>query len=253
MAIGCLLPPPYLPESRQFLESLYEFTRLLRLPAGLLRLCTALLRYNRTMLESFHVEIMHLALDDIFSPPALDKIIKANLYQDRLRGQIGHDEYHFDNNAFDKSYAYIEEQRALTVSSLMKKDAPLAWSAFGRLTHTAQDFYAHSNYIDMWRARQPGGVTPPEVEPMDPELIHAPALRSGKVYLLEVLTFVLPLKPLIMPLLPRDAHAWMNIDSPERGPNFPYVFQAAVKRTKVEFQRTTQGLPEDLFKLFVDK
>ena len=204
------------------------------------------------MLESFHVEIMHLALDDIFNPPVLDKIIKANLYQDRLRGQIGHDEYHFDNNAFDKSYAYIEEQRALTVSSLMKKDAPSAWSAFGRLTHTAQDFYAHSNYIDMWRARQPEGVTPPEVEPLDPELIHTPALRSGKVYLLEVLTFVLPLKPLVMPLLPRDAHAWMNIDSPKRGPNFPYAFHAAVKRTKIEFERTTKDLSQALCALFVD-
>jgi hypothetical protein len=78
------------------------------------------------MLRPYHIEIMHLALDEVFSPRALEKIIEANLYQDRLLGLIGHDEYHFDNNAFDKSYAYIEEQRALTISSLMENDTPSA-------------------------------------------------------------------------------------------------------------------------------
>src|SRR6266496_1179055 len=95
--------------------------------------------YNRQMLPSVHMEMLHLALDEKFSPRALKQIIAANLYQDRPGGQIGHDEYHFDNNAFEKSYAYIEEQRALTISSLVANDAPSAWSAFGRLTHTAQD------------------------------------------------------------------------------------------------------------------
>lgn len=207
------------------------------------------------MLERYHIEMMHLALDDVFSPRALEKIIKANLNQDRLLGQIGHDEYHFDNNAFEKSYAYIEEQRAQTVSSLMANDVSSAWSAFGRLTHTAQDFYAHSNYIDLWLARQPDGAlaTPSEVDPMNPDLIHSRALRSGKVYLLELLTFIPVLKPLVMRFLPRDSHGWMNIDSPERGPNFPYAFQAAVKRTRLEFEKTTKDLPGDLFVLFVDK
>lgn len=207
------------------------------------------------MLERFHVEIMRLALGGKVSSRALEKSIRANLNQDRLRGQIGHDEYHFDNNAFEKSYAYIQEQRALIVSSLMANDAPSAWAAFGRLTHTAQDFYAHSNYIDLWLARQPDGAIPipSEVEPLGPDLINTPALRSGKVYFLEILTLILPLKPLVMPLLPRDAHAWMNLDAPERGPNFQYAFEAAVKRTVIEFEETTKVLPGDLLALFVDR
>ncbi|HSL43152.1 MAG TPA: hypothetical protein VK897_06950 [Anaerolineales bacterium] len=207
------------------------------------------------MLEQFHVDIVHIALDDEFSPRAVQKIIEANLYQDRLRGQIGHDEYHFDNNAFEQSYAYIEEQRALTISSLMNNHVPAAWAAFGRLTHTAQDFYAHSNYIEMWLSRQPEGarLAPSDVDAMDPDLLYNPALRSGKVYFLEILTMVVPLKRLVMPLLPRDSHAWLNIDSPERGSNFKYVFQAAVKRTKIEFERTAKELPEDVFGLFIDK
>ena len=207
------------------------------------------------MLERYHVDITHIALDNVFSPRAVQKIVEATLYQDRLCGQIGHDEYHFDNNAFAPSYAYIEEQRARTVSWLMKNNAPSAWAAFGRLTHTVQDFYAHSNYIEMWLSRQPDGAShaPADVDPMDPELIHAPALRSGKVYFLEILTLIPPLRSLVMSLLPRDSHAWMNTDSPQRGHTFKEVFQAAVKRTKIEFERTTKDLSGDLIALFVDK
>lgn len=205
------------------------------------------------MLSPFHIEIMHLALDDVFSPRALDRIIKANLRQDRVLGQIGHDEYHFDNNAFEKSYAYLEEQRALTISSLMANDISSAWSAFGRLTHTAQDFYAHSNYIKLWLTLQPEGVDPADVEPMNLELINSSGLRSGKVYPLELLALIPFLKPFVMSILPRDSHGWMNLDAPQRGPGFPYAFQAAVKRTKIEFERTTKGLPQNLLEVFVDK
>jgi hypothetical protein len=88
---------------------------------------------------------------------------------------------------------------------------------------------------------------------MDPDLIKSPALRSGKVYLLEALTLIRPLKPFVMSILPRDSHGWMNLDAPERGPNFPYAFQAAVKRTKIEFEKTKKELPADLLGRFVDK
>ena len=43
----------------------------------------------------------------------------------------------------------------------------------------------------------------------------------------------------------------MNLDSPEQGPSFIYAFQAAVKRTRLEFDKTASGLPQDLLKLFV--
>jgi hypothetical protein len=206
------------------------------------------------MLKPFHVEMTRLAVGENFSSNALEKIIEANLYQDRLLGQIGHDEYHFDGNAFEKSYAYVEEQRALTVSSLMTNDSLSAWSAFGRLTHAVQDFYSHSNYVDLWLSRHTDGSvpTPSEIAPLDPDLINAPALRSGKIYLLEALNLIRPLKPLVKYLLPLDAHAWMNLDSPKQGPNFAYAFQAAVKRTKIEFEKTTKALPVNLYALFVD-
>ena len=211
--------------------------------------------YNRTiMLPKIHAEITRQALQEDFSAAALGKIIQANIYQDRLAGQIGHDEFHFDNNAFEKSYAYIEEQRARVISSLQSEDVSSAWFAFGRLTHTAQDFYAHTNYIDQWVSLQPNGALPTAVDPMDEDLIQSRSLSSGKLYYpFELLAFVKSLQPLVKPLLPRDSHAWMNLDSSAQGPNFAFAFHAAVKRTRIEFEKTTAGLSQKLLSAFLDK
>ena len=93
-----------------------------------------------------------------------------------------------------------------------------------------------------------------EVDPVDLDLLDIRALRSGRIYLpLEALSFVKLLKPLVMPLLPRDSHAWMNLDSPEQGSNFTFAFHAAVKRTKIEFEKTVSGLSQGLVRTFVDK
>lgn len=208
------------------------------------------------MLQKYHVEILQQALTGTFSPEALAKIIQANLDQDRLSAQIGHDEYHFDNNALEKSYAYIEEQRALVISSLRASQVSSAWSAFGRLTHTAHDFYAHTNYIDLWLSHQPNGSrpVPSEVDPFDRGLIESDAMRSGKIYLpLDAFYFIKVLRPLVLSLLPRDSHAWMNLDSPEQGFKFTYAMQAAIKRTGIEFEKTVNELRQDRLKLFVDK
>lgn len=196
-----------------------------------------------------------LALKDKFSPHALKKIFQANIYQDRLCGQVGHAEYHFDDSAFEKSYTYMEEQRAVVASSLAAKDAPSAWAAFGRLTHTVQDFYSHSNYVDLWLAGHPEGTIPApyDIDPMEPNLIHNCALYSGKIYPLDYLAFFPLLRPLVVPLLPRDSHAWMNLDSSNRGPKFKYAFQAAIKRTRIEFESTAKVLPENLLRLFIDQ
>jgi hypothetical protein len=208
------------------------------------------------MLQKYHVEILQKALGDIFGPAALAKIIQANVYQDRVSAQLGHDEYHFDNNAFDKSYAYIEEQRSQVISTLQAGNAMAARSAFGRLTHTVQDFYAHSNYIDLWLSLHTNGSrpAPSTVDPIDSAIIDSPGLRSGKIYYpLEIFSFIKIFKPLVLPLLPRDSHAWMNIDSPDQGFKFDYVMQASIQRTTIEYHKTTKNLPRDLLDLFVDR
>ena len=198
------------------------------------------------MLIEYHVSITRKALSEHFSPRALNAILTANIKQDDLlTGQIGHDEYHYDNNAIAKSDRYIEEQRVLTLSALQNDAPPAAWAAFGRLIHTAQDFYAHSNYVDLWLAHVNGQTPPPppEIAPLMNELVHSPDLHSGKLYYpLEVLSFVPVVKRFVIPLLPEDSHAHMHLDSPARGERFAYVFEAAVKRTQYEFDNTVAGL-----------
>lgn len=207
------------------------------------------------MLKSVHRKILRNALGEAFSRRALDDITTANLRQDALSAQFGHDEYHFDNNAFAGSRAYIEEQRALIKPALEGGHASSAWEAFGRLTHTAQDFYSHSNYVDLWLVCQPNGMrpAPSEIDPLDDTLIENPSLRSGKFYYpLEALSFVPLLKRWVIPHLPRDSHAWMNLDSKERGPMFEYAFQAAVKRTRTEYDLTVRSIPGELLQAFKD-
>lgn len=206
------------------------------------------------MLIQYHKSLTRKALSERFSPSALETILVANIKQDDLlTGQIGHDEYHFDNNAFEKSYAFIEEQRALTISSLQDGDTSAAWSAFGRLTHTAQDFYAHTNYVDLWLAHFDGQPPPPpsEITPLMDEIIHSPDLHSGKLYYpLEVFSFVPILKHFVIPLLPKNSHAHMNLDSSKCGVRFEYAFEAAVKRTIAELEITKAELSSEQQALF---
>ncbi|MCJ7431974.1 MAG: hypothetical protein MUO77_00655 [Anaerolineales bacterium] len=134
------------------------------------------------MLKQIHVEITREALNGSFSPRARWIISAANFRQDTLRGKIGHNEYHFDNNTMDASYRYINKQRGYILASLLLPNSSSAWPAFGRLIHTAQDFYAHTNYVFLWLARYKDATPPPspEIDPVKKSLLHSPDLHSGK-------------------------------------------------------------------------
>lgn len=206
------------------------------------------------MLIPIHEEMTREALGEHFSPRALEIIIAANRKQDAIRGQIGHDEFHFDNNAIEKGLRYINEQRGFVLASLLSPGVLSAWIAFGRLTHTAQDFYSHTNYISLWLDQHPGTPpTPPEIDPVQKSLLRSPSLRSGKIYLpMDALYFVPFLRKFALKLLPEDSHGKMNLDSPAQGPRFEYARAAAVKRTQHEFDLLKKILPPDLFAKFTD-
>lgn len=208
------------------------------------------------MLVRHHVEITRQALASDFGPRALQAVIRANIAQDSLRYQLFHDHFHFDNDQFQKSYAYIEEQRALVRASLERGDAPSAWQAFGRMIHPAQDFYAHTDYIPRWLSRFNDGTppAPEDVDPVSSEILNHPDLHSGKLYYpLEVLAFVPFLRNFILPHLPADSHAHMNHDGHETSAHFDYVFHAAVKRTKVEFDKTVVEFSASHLSFFTDR
>jgi len=60
------------------------------------------------------------------------------------------------------------------------------------------------------------------------------------------------LRKLAMPFLPRDSHAWMNLDSPEHNPQFEYARVAAVKRTQHELDILEKLLPPEMFGRFTN-
>jgi hypothetical protein len=200
-----------------------------------------------------HRRITEKSLQGQVAPEALQTILAANVAQDGLRYQLGrYAHFHYDADSFAAGDAYLVEQRALIVDALEQGDASAARSAFGRLTHTAQDFYAHSNYIALWLERNPNSM-PDQIAPLAADVLSDSRLRSGHLYYpLEALSFVPALAPLVMPFLPRNSHAWMNIDGPDR-PLFAYAFSAAVQRTRVEFDRAMLSLTVEAQGMFTGK
>ena len=203
------------------------------------------------MKTRYHRIITTQALSSHFSQNALETLIAANLGQDVWQYQVGHNHFHYDNNSFAAGDAYITELRRSVMDVLQRGETVPARESFGRLTHTAQDFYAHSNYIALWRESHPGAA-PGEIDPLLAALLSDSRLHSGRIYYpLEIFAFIPMLKSYVVPLLPRDSHAWMNIDDPSR-PNFDYAYAAAVKRTELEFERLCQILSPGQIQLLTE-
>jgi hypothetical protein len=198
------------------------------------------------MLHKYHVQITTEALQARVSDRALQIIVKANLSQDNLIGLIGHPEYHFDNSTFQAGWDFVESQRQLILMTISKRLEPkAAWKAFGRLSHSIQDFYAHSNYLHLWSEKFTEGTlpAPDSVKPLEWEILKNPNFHSGRFYMpLELLTFIPGLSPIVRRWLPPDSHAWMNLDAPKSGPLFPYALVVARKHTVREFDELTTDL-----------
>jgi len=208
------------------------------------------------MLQKYHQQICQRALDPFFSSNALDVIVAANLGQDQIRYQFGHPHFHFDSNSFASAHRYIASQRQIALEITQSKHDPtLAWQAFGRLTHTAQDFYAHSNYIRLWAASYPNGELPDptQVDALKSEILQHPELHSGNIYLWDWLAFIPGFQALAYRLTPEDSHTHMNFDSPKKGKLFRYAFEAAVKRTIFEYEQITKQLDSGSYPRFTGR
>ncbi|PKN92490.1 MAG: hypothetical protein CVU44_15260 [Chloroflexi bacterium HGW-Chloroflexi-6] len=191
----------------------------------------------------YHISMTGEALGPYFSPVALKQIIAANLGQDSLGYQFAHDHFHFDNNSFVAGYAYVETCRQNTILAIRAGQVALARAEFGRLTHTVQDFYAHTNYTALWRELHPG-ATPEQIDPLFESCMTDPRLHSGRLYYpLEILYFVPFLREWVLPRLPKDSHAQMNKDEPSC-PDFEYARSAATHRTRVEWLRLAESLTD---------
>jgi len=204
----------------------------------------------------YHRQILTRAIGARISSRALEVMITGNLDQDSLPNLLRHPEYHFDDNLFAESLASIEDFRQQAARAGQPRQA---WEAFGRLTHIAQDFYAHSNYVALWMAQAPSSTPPIEsIDGLDPTLLKHPRLVSGKVYFFqEALCYIPGLRPFVKKFAPADSHLAMNLDTPDTGPLFPYALEAATQRTLAEFERTLAFIGEEqgaeAMRAFLDK
>lgn len=201
------------------------------------------------MQARYHVQMTRAAVGDRFTEPDLARIVRANLSQDRLLNLAFHPELHFDGGALRDAQAYISQQRRLAVRLLLaQQDRAGALDAFGRLTHTRQDFYAHSNWTALWVARNggPGRVAPDQIE-ICPNPLAVPGLISGKASVIHFLACRVPVygRWHARHLTPRDDHEAMNLDHPGRGPMFPYAVAAATRHTAVELDTLLKMLARD--------
>ena len=172
-------------------------------------------------------------------------MIRANNKQDAVKRQIEHSEYHFDNDQISESQGYHQKQRNAVIISIDRKKLGSTWFAFGRLLHTAQEFYAPTNYVTLWLDQVDGGILPTvdEIDPLDELTSSNSQLRSGKLDCpLELLSFKPVLKTPLIPLLLCDSHACMNLDRLAKGEKFANDISAAIKRTRVELENIKDNL-----------
>lgn len=189
------------------------------------------------MQAKYHIEITRAAVGRRFPDHDLQRIVRANLSQDRLPNLLWRPELHFDGDALELAQAYIGEERAAAARLAILGDRAGALDAFGRLSHTRQDFYAHSNWVALWVEEQGG---PDHADPAqvlictDP--LATPGLYAGKASVLHFLAGRVPVygRWHRRRLTPPDDHEAMNLDHPGRGPLFSFAVAAAVKHTAVE-------------------
>jgi hypothetical protein len=142
---------------------------------------------------------------------------------------------HFDNCAFAPGAQRIDGLWQLIESDTVEQNRYLL---FGTMIHTVQDFYAHSNWVELHEGKSPVPVWD----------LHVGYLPGGIVSG----TFILDTPKLCGPGAP--THAELNKDSPdspeggkvvESGPNqgqtlFELAFGAALAATRVQFERLSR-------------
>lgn len=191
----------------------------------------------------YHTLITCKAVGGVFDPMALAQIVRANHRQDGILNQLrGH--LHFDNR-IDDGWDYIEAEHAHLAELVAGQGSgDLQRAAFGRLVHTAQDFYAHTNYVRLWLASNGGlsGTSPEGIDGLNAGLMVHPELHTGSFVLWRDWVYYVPgVKRLMRSLyVPSSSHEAMHLDSPARGPEFAYAFAAACQRTRHEYRRVAQ-------------
>jgi hypothetical protein len=188
---------------------------------------------SKEPLPQFEIQY-HAALTEQACPD--DPTIRANLWT-IVAANIATDLDQFDSTLhFDNCTFALGAKRIADLWQLIQSPYEInQYVTFGTMIHTVQDFYAHSNWVELHE-----DVSPVPVWDVDSSSLPADIV-SG--------TFFLDFPKLCGPDAP--THAQLNKDSPsseegskivESGPNkghtlFDLAFAAALQATRVQFNR----------------
>lgn len=179
----------------------------------------------------YHAELTQEANNGQLSQQQLGYVVAANIAQDLLQTQS---RVHFDNCDFPGGVEHLGAEWNV-IDNLPDKYSDSALAAFGALLHTTQDFYAHSNWIELHEQQSP-------IPLWDQTLASLPSgIVSG--------TWWLGFPRLCGPNAP--SHSELNKDSPTSteggrivvsGPNqgktlFVLAYATAIAATKLQYKR----------------
>ncbi|CAD6515621.1 exported hypothetical protein [metagenome] len=107
-----------------------------------------------------HRAINNDALSKFMKNPIMNKINDQHDEVDKLTGEHFSPEWHFDDCMFQEGTSIINQQYILTLGNLNPKSpnyqqASVEW---GKLLHPAQDFYAHSNWLESGQGKLVDGT-----------------------------------------------------------------------------------------------
>ncbi len=212
------------------------------------------------MQARYHVAATRQVLAGNLAQEALAEVVTANIGQDSFPAVLGAEPFrHYCDPDFARNLAYIEEEHALIANlTTIPGSQGAQRAAFGRLLHTVQDFYAHTNYVDLWLAES-GLDRSPEilscvaqdqdvagVDALDPEILRHPDLCTGDWVFWRDAIFYVPLVGAWVRRfwVPPHSHEAMHLDSPGRGPRFGLALAMARQRTREEYQYVMATLYE---------
>lgn len=104
---------------------------------------------NTSLKDVFHVKYdLKCALNLSPYQKAIDEIVDGNKGTDGgdLRNRA---DYHFDGEKFDESNANIIDHLEMAKRAVVENRFTDARAELGRALHTAQDFYSHTNWVEM--------------------------------------------------------------------------------------------------------
>lgn len=134
--------------------------RFWRVPVLVLVIAVGLLEAPMVHAFTDHRAIIKTALQDQMDAQALTWVISASEVQDKPAGQL-HDENHFDNarnatavcrlwnQGVKVWFGEVVKNSAPTADKRDLSDRKAALEAFGRVAHAVEDFYAHSNMVEI--------------------------------------------------------------------------------------------------------